>query len=115
MGSLQNRVSILSLVGWQNWFLAIYTDRPPDKFNDNFEVVRELVLKIFKVVLLHAFNEPKAGWILLEQTLTVVKHFSDRGVVDAVSIVVVRELSLFGITTLDKVRFRLQGHYMEKY
>jgi hypothetical protein len=47
--------------------------------------VRELVLKIMMVLIIHAFSEEKVGWVLLERTLAIVKNFSDRGVVDAVS------------------------------
>eukprot|EP00026_Physarum_polycephalum_P000200 Phypoly_transcript_00200.p1 GENE.Phypoly_transcript_00200~~Phypoly_transcript_00200.p1 ORF type:complete len:1988 (-),score=255.41 Phypoly_transcript_00200:62-5914(-) len=83
VGSPHNRSAIIGLVDWQAWFLAIYTD-PTERYKDNFEVVRELVLKIMMVLIIHAFSEEKAGWVLLERTLAIIKNCSDRGVVDAI-------------------------------
>ena len=47
--------------------------------------MRELVLKIMMILIIHAFGEEKIGWVLLERTLAIAKNCADRGVVDAVS------------------------------
>ncbi len=99
--SPQNCVAIGQEFGWQNWLFPIIADKLDVKYAGTFNCtpfimietlvdqshqIFDSVITILKIVILHRLQWDKDGWMLLDHTLSLLGPFTQRGVLDVISV-----------------------------
>ena len=86
-----NRAVMDLWLGWQDSLFGLLAD--PELRNECEEgsvrpvnVIQDIILNIFKLMLLYSFQEKKSGWKVMERTLAFLHPYAMRGVIDPISI-----------------------------
>eukprot|EP00698_Gefionella_okellyi_P004064 TRINITY_DN1378_c0_g1_i1.p1 TRINITY_DN1378_c0_g1~~TRINITY_DN1378_c0_g1_i1.p1 ORF type:complete len:2456 (-),score=520.26 TRINITY_DN1378_c0_g1_i1:2419-9516(-) len=78
--SSSNRLAVIQQFGWQNWLFTQLVECK--QRTEEAEVVFELVMTIFKLLLYHLFKHDESGFRVIEETLGQLELFPRREEMD---------------------------------